>query len=345
LFEQLKGQSLDSSGRLALASIEQLHRTLSETLSLLLDISRLDAGGVSPKSVCFPLQELFTSLVRTYQINAAEVGMEIRVHPTSAIVRSDPAMLNHILSNLVDNAIRHGRPPGLLLGVRRCGEQWSLEVWDTGVGIPPEQQREIFREFVQLDNPGHDSSKGYGLGLSIVDRLARLLSHPLRIASRVGRGTCIKLLVPDGASEFEPPRSFHQALNHSSQNSLQGCLVLLLEDDLAVREITTELLRRWGCGVATASSAEQAMAVTREEEIDLILADYRLNGPLTGADIIARLDQATGRKHPAIILSGDMDGLHEQQEKLDRTHITLPKPISPMALRSALQRALSTRSP
>jgi len=161
----------------------------------LLDISRLDAGQVKPRLEHFKASIVFDRIRTTYMPAASEKGLRLKVHATDITLFSDPALLFRILSNLVSNAIRYTEQGGILVGVRRHGERVSVQVWDTGIGIPADQQDKVFEEFYQLHNPERDRRKGLGLGLSTVKRVATLLECPLTLRSQAGKGSVFALEV------------------------------------------------------------------------------------------------------------------------------------------------------
>ena len=150
-------------------------------------------SSLKPNLAHFPLAQLFTRLENEFTSLARERGVELRFHSTHAWLYSDATLLYRVLANLVDNAIKHSRAPGVLIAARRRSDKWRIEVWDCGPGIPAEQQQAIFDKFVQLDNPGRDRRKGLGLGLSIVQRLNQLLGLQLSLISRDGCGSCFRL--------------------------------------------------------------------------------------------------------------------------------------------------------
>ncbi|CAK0741847.1 two-component system, sensor histidine kinase [Gammaproteobacteria bacterium] len=321
-----------------LKQVDIAHHTLAETLNALLDISRLDGNGIRSELTHFALGSVFRRVADQYTRLAVERGLVLRVRPTPAQVYSDPLLLFRMLGNLVDNAIKYGRPPGILVGARRCGTGWSIEVWDTGVGIPEAQQEEVFKEFIQLNNSGRDRRQGLGLGLSIVERLCRQLGYELRLTSR-SRGTCVKVHIPVGnpcAIRNEPQV---QAGPEDWGHGLRGCVVLLVEDDLGVRVATRDLLGSWGCAVIAVSSLVEAQQQSRDEDINLILADYQLGDGHTGLEVIDYLDKSFDIRHRAILVTGEVN-----PEALTRfracPYPVLSKPVTPSTLRSTLHRLL-----
>lgn len=170
-------------------------------LNTLLDFSRIEAGVVTPRPQAFRLQPLLNKIEREFWVQAEAKGIRYRSRETSLLVRSDPVLVESILRNLVSNAIRYTERGGLLVACRKREGYAVLEVWDTGIGIAPENQTLIFREFLQLANAEQDRQKGLGLGLAIVDGLARTLGHELSLASRLRRGSVFRLRLPLAVSE------------------------------------------------------------------------------------------------------------------------------------------------
>lgn len=199
----------------AAAMLGHLDRALDVLRSLLdglLDISRLDAGIIVPRLEDIPVQPLMTRLGEEYRLRAVEKGLSLRVVGCHATVRTDPVLLERILRNLLENALRYTLAGGILLGCRHHGDMLRIEVCDTGVGIPQDQLQMIFEEFHQLGNPERDREQGLGLGLAIVRRLATLLGHRIDVQSRVGRGSCFSVALPCG-----PPREHHRQAAWSAE--------------------------------------------------------------------------------------------------------------------------------
>ncbi|MEJ2566575.1 MAG: transporter substrate-binding domain-containing protein [Gammaproteobacteria bacterium] len=334
---QLKELLQDENAEGVLAQISNSQFALSDILNALLDISHLDAGTLKPNMTHFPLAQLFTRLENEFTSLAREHDVGLRLRSTRAWLYSDATLLYRVLANLVDNAIKHSRAPGVLIAARRRGDRWRIEVWDCGPGIPAEQQQAIFDKFVQLDNRGRDRRKGLGLGLSIVQRLNQLLGYQLRLISRMGRGTCFRLAVPEGVPL---PRQNGAPLTHEERGyRLQGAVVLVVDDDPDVLAATRDLLTSWTCAVLTADSLEDAVRVAADEEIDVIIADYRLADGHTGLEVIETLNEKGGRRSKAVIITGDVN-----PEELSRLrgsrYPVLSKPVAPVTLRSLLHRLM-----
>jgi CheY-like chemotaxis protein len=214
--------------------------------------------------------------------------------------RTDAALLERILRNLIENALRYTVQGGVLVGLRQRGAWVRLDVIDTGIGIPADRQAEIFEDFRQLDNPARDSSRGLGLGLAIVSRLASLLGAQVQVLSRVGRGTRFSLLLP--LERIAPVPVAGQPARDTP-----GGRILVIEDDEAVRESYETLLDLLGYTFVSADTGEKALAVAESEgfRFDVVLADHRLGAGLTGTEAAAEISRRAGRAIPTVVVTGD----------------------------------------
>nr|WP_281416007.1 hybrid sensor histidine kinase/response regulator [Azospirillum rugosum] len=312
-------------------------------LNALLDISTLDAGTVQPDLQTVALDELLGQLVEEFRPQGQEKGLRLRARlcPGSAV--TDPVLFGRIMRNLLSNAIRYTQRGGLLLAMRRRGDQWRIEVWDTGFGVPDEQLTAIFDEFHQLQNPNRDPTRGLGLGLAIVRRLSDLLGTTVDVRSRVGRGTVFSVTidaaaplaadpVPDTAA---PPDSTPSA---SGGLPLAGMTVLAVDDEAMVLTGLQMILESWGCTVAAAGDMREVFAVldALPEPPAVILTDLRLPGTVSGFDVIDRVRRLYNRDIPAVVLSGEtaQSALLEGQR---RGCSFLHKPLHPGELRQVLE--------
>ena len=313
---------------------------MNELFNALLDMSKLDAGVLTPDITEFPVEHLLKRIETTFAAAAREKGLRLRVVSSRAWIRSDFILLERIMLNLVSNAIRYTSRGSVVVGCRRRRTVVRMEVWDSGSGIPENQQRDIFGEFYQLAPHQHDREHGLGLGLSIVERLGRLLEHPIELKSRIGFGSCFSVSVPLAAAQRVPvePEQPLRLLDPA-----RGKVILVIDDDRLVIEGMTGLLRSWGCTVLTAESESAAMTLVSEHErpVDLIISDYRLTGRSTGIDLIERLRMLAGSAIPAFLITGDTapERLREAQAS---GYQLLHKPVDPMALRAALNQYLKS---
>lgn len=321
------------------ASVE----AMNDLFNALLDISRLDAGVIQPMPVDFSLLSLLERIRNEYEVPCAEKGLRLRVRPRQARVHSDPALVERILRNFVTNALRYTRKGGIMVGVRRGKNTWRLEVWDTGIGIPQDKQKDIFQEFVQLNNPERDRTRGLGLGLAIVDRLASLLNHPIIVRSRPGRGSlfAIELPMASGADPL-PAETGGQG---SAFTSFPGTLVIVVDDEAAILKGMMDLLHGWGCEVIIAGSGDELMAKLADcsRVPNLIISDYRLRGSETGVSVIQRLQEEFNVPIPGVLITGDTAPDRIQEARSSGFQL-LHKPLQPARLRLLMTRLFSTQN-
>jgi len=328
--------------RILLDRIQSSVDSLVQMFDALLDISRLDAGAIDKEVRDFPVQTLLTRLDTLMSPLAIDRGLRFSVVASSAWVRSDPALLERILQNLASNAIKYTSEGGVVIGCRRHAHALSIEVWDSGPGIAREHRAEIFREYVQLDKPKYDRSKGLGLGLAIVERMAGLLGHPIRLRSVPGRGSVFAVEVPygDPARERVVPAEIQHAFD-----PFAGVRVAVIDDEPEVVDATTRLLERWGCVVVGAGSeAEMLELLGRETKApDLLICDHRLRNGEDGLSAIRNVRVAAGKDMPAVLISGD--AAPELAETARARGIEmLQKPVAPARLRQVMLRMVSSPS-
>lgn len=311
-------------------------------LDALLDISKLDAGAFKPEKRPFALQPLFESLATAFAPTATRYGVELVIAPTSAFVDTDPAFLRRILQNLLSNALRYGRAEGrpgrVLLGCRRAGEALRIEVRDNGPGIPSDKQAVIFDEFVRLqpEDEGPREERGLGLGLAIVDRIARMLDLSVGLASAPGRGSTFSVTVPRVAAVATVPSA---APSPQPLPSIEAeSFVLCLDNESRVREAMAALLGGWGCKVATAASEREALeAVARAGRLpDLVLADLHLDEGADGLEAVVSMRAAWGRIVPAALVTADRDPTLRPRARALQIEL-LHKPVKPASLRALLR--------
>jgi len=288
----------------ALLQQEQAIGAMSRLLNALLDISKLESGAIKPEPTDFTVAEIFEELRSDFASVAANKGLKLQIEHCTDCVHSDPSLVEQILRNLVSNAIKYTRQGWIQL---RCLHEAALvriEVLDTGVGIPANQLAYIYDEFYQVGVATNTSRDGYGLGLSIVQRLVKLLNLRLDVHSEVGKGSAFSLLLPSGSSASGTVRVTSHELA-ARQPQLGKVSVLLVEDDPAVREATRMLLKAEGYRVTAVESMAEALQKVREESIDLLVTDYHLNDGETGTDVIAALRQSLGFPLKAVLMTGD----------------------------------------
>jgi signal transduction histidine kinase/CheY-like chemotaxis protein len=321
-----------------IGNVEKSVHAMQGLLTALLDISRLDAGSLTPELYPYPLAELFRRLAVDLSPQADDQSLNLRLRPSPLWVMSDPELLYRILLNLAANAIEYTDRGGVLIGCRRRGSRVRIEVWDTGIGIPEQSHLDIFKEFVQLDNPARDRTKGLGLGLAIVQRTASLLGHPLFMRSRPQRGTCFAIEVPIVAARSQLGRRKLIREDVGTAN-LEGAVVLMIDDDSLSRDAMVQLLNSWGCDVRVGDGGDDMEATRARRAPDLIVCDYRLPGDANGIALIDRLRKFYGQQIPACLISGDTDaGLITAAAEADLP--LLHKPVRPARLQALLKRLI-----
>jgi signal transduction histidine kinase/ActR/RegA family two-component response regulator len=312
----------------------------AEMLDTLLDFSRIEAGVIQPQRRLFALQPLLHKLESELAPQADAKGLVYRTRETPAVACADPALVALVLRNLVSNAIRYTERGGVLLGCRRRGAHWMVEVWDTGIGIPAAQHTAIFQEFHQLGNAERDRRKGLGLGLAIAQGLARAMGHTLSLASQPGRGSVFRLCLPQAdASQAAPVWDEPLPTGPVHQAVLAGRRVLVIDDDETVRDGMRQTLASWGCRCDVAESIDQALDLARTQVPDLVISDYRLRGQRTGAEAIALLRAALGSPLPALLVTGDT-APQRLREAVDSGVALLHKPVSPALLHQRMAEVL-----
>nr|WP_255746013.1 PAS-domain containing protein [Lysobacter sp. CFH 32150] len=335
LFTDALSQQLSDAGQRAL--VAQTRGALDSTTDLLtglLDMSRLEAGGLSAQLRDFPLAEILDPLASEFRALAAERGLEFRYVPSRLWVHSDPQLLRRVLQNFLANAVRYTARGRVLFGARREGDTLRIEVHDSGPGIADDQQGAMFEEFRR----GEDAAgQGLGLGLAIAERMAQLLDAPLSLLSRLGVGTMFAISVPIAIA----PAREDMALS-DARVRLPGTHVLVVDNEPMALDALQRLLQGWGCTVSVASGGDAAQRALADRVADLWLFDYHLDDDDTGVALCDRLVQAHGAR-PAVILSADVGegvrrAVHEAGLPL------LIKPLKPLALKSVLDRLLAART-
>lgn len=334
--DALRGEQRSKRGKSLLGDMQQSIQALNQLLASLIDISRLDADIVKPALVHFALQPLCERLQTEFLPQARAQGLDWNMSVDNLVVHSDPVLLEAILRNLIGNALRYTASGRIDVIAVRQDAAARIEVCDTGVGIPPEQHRQIFREFYQLNNPERDRSKGLGLGLAIVERLASLLKHRIELESAPGRGSRFAVVMPLGDPAAVSKPAGDTAV--FEQDDVAGMRILVIDDEVAVRKGMQAVLEDWGCSALLAGSIDEALAQLQDQAPpDLIVADYRLRDGLSGMQAIERLRREAGADVPALVITGDTapERLREAQAS---GHTLMHKPIQPAKLRAYMRR-------
>jgi signal transduction histidine kinase len=309
---------------------------MNELFNALLDVSKLDAGVLTPNVTEFAAAQMLQRIEGTFAEPAREKNLSFRVLPSDAWVRTDFILLERILFNLVSNAVRYTSEGGVVVACRKRGEQLRIEVWDTGPGIAEDQRQNIFSEFYRVGEPERDQRAGLGLGLAIVDRLCTLLALPIELRSVVGSGSRFTVVVPQAPvrTTVERPVSARAPIGVSD-----GKLVLVIDDDPRVLDGMRGLLGSWGCRVVSGDSAATVLDGLGAGPPDLIISDYRLSDGKTGIEAIEQVRHEFAGAIPAFLISGDThsDALHEARaNSLPLLH----KPVDPMTLRATVDSML-----
>jgi len=320
--------------------VERTHQALEgaeDLLTDLLDISRLDQAAVKPDIALYRLDELLAPLVSEFQSVAQAEGLNLRVHMGDYAISTDLRLMTRILRNFLSNACRYTDEGSILLGARRRGEMLRLEVWDTGRGIAADRLDSIFLEFNQLDVGRAADRKGVGLGLAIVERIAKILGYKVGVHSLPGRGSMFSIDVP---ISHEVPLPISQAAPlPGTGNPLPGRRLLVLDNEVSILESMSALLGQWGCEVVTATDEFSALAALQGRPPELILADYHLDHGVVGCDVVRHLREHYHQAIPAVIITADRtDQCRRSLQKLDAP--LLNKPVKPGKLRAVLSQLL-----
>lgn len=328
LVEQLRSEAGAEPSRLQ-ANICEATRQVVEIFASLLDISKLDAGIVTPKIEAVRLQDILDAAELTYASEAVARGLRLRVQKNRGWVMTDRALIQRIVNNLLSNAIRYSTAGAVLIGARRRSGGLRVDVIDTGPGIAAADRARIFEEFTQV-RPDR-GQEGLGLGLAIVERLTHLLGHRLELESREGAGSRFSLLLPLARAPVvqEAPDKDITALPQRSR-------ILLVEDDALAREAMRGLLCQWGYQVDAAASCAEGLRRAREAPPDLIISDFELQGPQSGTELIAVLRAHLRRDVPAIVLTGQARPDIAVAAEAIRCRV-LHKPVAPLTLRAWLR--------
>jgi len=315
-------------------------RTAEDLLDGLLDVSRLDAGALRPEVVDFDVNPLLRELAAQHAPIAASRGLQLRVRTPAAplVVRSDRRLLRRALQNFLANALRYTRDGGALIAARVREGAVELQVWDTGPGIPPHHLGQIFDEFRRFEHPGR-GERGLGLGLSICQRIARTLDHPLGVRSRVGVGSVFAITVPFGRARFPELAGSDMPSEPRFADSLAGLRVLCIDNDREILDGMRALLTRWNVVTLLAATTDEAVALLDAlapgDTPDVALVDYHLHDRLDGLGIIDLLRERLGTELPAVLLTGDGSDALKHAARAHRCRV-LTKPVKPASLRAFL---------
>lgn len=329
---------LDAQARHIVVNLESAVAAMQDLLDGLLDISRLDAGAIRAQIRPVALDDVLQGLNASLAELAHAKGLRLKIRHTALWGMTDPQLLQRVLLNIANNAIRYTDTGTVLISCRsvHAGQHVRVDVSDSGVGIAPENQTEIFREFYQVGNSHRDRTQGLGLGLNIVERTANLLGHPITLRSNLGCGSRFSLTL--GMAKPNTDAIGMLPADVIGLPGLDGFRIMVVEDDGISQEAVRELLLSWGCIVDAAFSQEEALALLASQPYpDIILSDYRLGNGTNGLSVIATLRATAGREIPACLMSGDTD-TNLMQAARDAGLTLLHKPVRPAKLRSLLRR-------
>lgn len=319
--------------RSAAAAIESALDSVESILGAVLDISRLDTGALKPVESQFRLDALLTQIGNDFRPMAAEKQLDLRIVSSSVAVATDRNLFRRLVQNLVSNAIKYTRSGRVLIGVRRRGELVELQVFDTGIGIPGDKLNTVFREFTRLEEGAREAS-GLGLGLSIVDRIARVLRLEIQIESYEGRGTRFSVILPHVAAA-ELPAAAEPRREGRPAAMLEGLAVMCIDNDARILNGMRLLLEGWGCTVQTWRGMAEVEAA-KPATPGIVLVDYHLDDE-NGLDAIAALRRRYGGDLPAALVTADRSTeLRVAASAADIAVIN--KPVKPAALRTVLAR-------
>ena len=325
-------KSMGEDAKLA-SNIDASLEAVEEILGALLDISRLDTGAMKPEISSFAIDEILSQLEVEFVPLAAEKGLKLTFVPSSLAVRTDRRLLRRLLQNLVSNAIKYTPKGRVLVGCRRRRGRVRIEVSDTGLGIPASKQKIVFKEFQRLDQ-GAKAARGLGLGLSIVERIARILDHKIGLRSVSGKGSTFSLEVPVAAAVAGKAAARPAAAVPATP--LEGVIVLCIENEPQVLAGMEALLSRWGTHVLGAPDLDTALVLIRKSGLrpDVLLIDYHLDEG-NGIEAVVRIRQEFGADLPAALITADRSPqVREDARTIDV--LVLNKPVKPAALRAFL---------
>ncbi|TVS09621.1 MAG: PAS domain S-box protein [Wenzhouxiangella sp.] len=332
---------LDSGQRHLVDRLEGSIHSAEELLSALLDISRLDAGAMPSDVREFGIGELLETLHGEFGPVAQERGLRFDRVGSRARVVSDPKLLRRVLQNFLSNALRYTRQGRVLIGCRRRDGHLMIQVLDTGPGIPADQTESIFREFHRLHESRRSEERGLGLGLAIVERIARILDHPITLRSQPGRGTLFAITVPLASGVSAPLPA--APVGRRRGRDLVGTRVLCVDNEPDILAGMVSLIGPWGCEVRTACDEQEALQVLADTGLpDVILADYHLDEAHNGIDLMNRLRARFGIRVPGILITADQTDVVRNEARANGYRV-LHKPLKPAALRALLSRVASLR--
>lgn len=315
-------------------NVESSLESVEEIIGAVLDISRLDAGNMQPELSAFRVDDILNQLRLEFEPVAEEKDLRLTIMPTTLAVRSDRRLLRRLLQNLVSNALKYTGSGRVLVGCRRRGNRVIVEVFDTGIGIPTSKRKAIFMEFHRLDD-GARVARGLGLGLSIVDRISRVLEHPVLLTSQVGGGSRFSVEIPLAVAL---PSEKKAQPRLTANRNLNDMLVLAIDNEPNILSGMDALLAGWNCRILTALDPHSGAMQIQDlgETPDVLLIDYHLDD-CNGIEAVGELRWKFGADIPAILITADRTPAVRKEAAARDIHI-LNKPVKPAALRAHLVR-------
>ncbi|MFT7414312.1 MAG: signal transduction histidine kinase/CheY-like chemotaxis protein [Methylophagaceae bacterium] len=315
-------------------------KTLADLLNALMDVSKLDSGGVEVNAEYFDLMDVLLGICIEYEQQAKDKGIEIKASLDEALINTDPILLGRILRNLICNAINHNENCCLIVSTSLSNGKVTVNIIDSGKGISVKELDNIFSEFYQLNNPERDRNKGLGLGLAIVKRLTDLLNVAIEVESEVDKGTRFSLVLALAIDKRKIPRL--KIIDSVDNIDLAGLFIIVIDDEKTVRDATKTLLRNWGCEVLSVSSQLELITTLSKDNYavpDLVISDYRLADKKNGLDSVSAVYDYFMVEIPALIVTGDSSEKIVSEITASKYTLLL-KPISSQMLRGQIERVL-----
>jgi PAS domain S-box-containing protein len=339
----LHDSTQDSSVREIAVHIEGSMRAAEEVLDDMLDIARLESGAMRANPGNFALDEVLADLERQFAPAAAQRGLRLLVRRSGTVVHSDRVLVRRLLQNLISNALRYTQRGGVIVACRPRQGRFEVQVWDTGPGIAEQHRKVIFSEFRGLDRASPWGEKGLGLGLSICDRIARLLNLDLELRSRVGHGSVFSVRLAPATAQSAANSTSHE-VPPASPASLVGGTVLCVDNEPQILLGMTALLERWGVHVLTAQNSADARQLFEQHRPDVVIADYRLDdGDCDGLELLQSLRIDGVAAVPGALVTADHSSAVDQRARA-LGYTVLRKPVKPGALRALLGALLAAAS-
>lgn len=334
--EAVEGSGLPSKERDYLNKTRVALGSLNSLLVSLLDVTKLDSGMIDPHINHFQVADVLNPLADEYAELSSNSSLSFRHVKSSAIVRSDQHLLETVIRNLVTNAIRYTPSGKVLMGCRRLAQKVRICVYDTGVGIPPEELDRIFEAYYQSSNPGVTQATGMGLGLSIVDRISALLSIELHVVSKPGTGSMFAVDVPLGDSQKIIDTQYPAII----ADSLHDRMIVVIDDSADVLNSMKANIDRWGCRAIFATDGSQALVelIASDQNPDVIISDYHLANGEKGFDVIDQIRREFSHDIFSVLMTSDPDPkIRDLSRK--KGHAYMTKPLNMAKLRALLSKA------